>query len=70
MDILPTLEDEYPEESRLAKFLCAAMHAGLRGEKLPDFGNQIKARHLLCINAVYDEARNKHAAAQARLKRI
>lgn len=54
-----------------ADLALEAMRAGLRGERLPNFGNSLDAEQLRMVNSVYEEARNwsagsKFAASRAR----
>jgi hypothetical protein len=45
------------------------MEAGLRGEKLPNFGD-LPPDVLAVVNAVYDAARNRNAGERIRATRV
>lgn len=44
----------------LARMAVEAMQAGLRGEKMPDFG-RLTSDRLMVISSIYEEARKERA---------
>lgn len=52
------------------QMLQQAMRAGLRGERLPNFGDRLAKELVGLINAVYDEARNWHDGTKVKARRV
>lgn len=49
---------------RAEEISLAAMRAGLRGARMPDFGTSLTADELRLVNCLYDEARNWSAGSK------